>query len=116
MGFIKSLPATQSKYVTAFYENNKQISQAYADMRHYAELGDQAMVAQILEEKGDLIGLQKFYDRGAKDMAKIRQAITAIRNDENRTGAEKKEEIDRLKIIIGTIAEQLESVRKSVKK
>jgi hypothetical protein len=48
-------------------------------------------------------------------MAKIRQAITAIRNDENRTGAEKKEEIDRLKIIIGTIAEQLESVRKSVK-
>ena len=116
MGFIKSLPATQSKYVTAFYENNKQISQAYADMRHYAELGDQAMVAEILEEKGDLIGLQKFYDRGAKDMAKIRQAITAIRNDENRTGAEKKEEIDRLKIIIGTIAEQLESVRKSVKK
>ena len=26
MGFIKTLPATQSKYVTAFYENNKEIS------------------------------------------------------------------------------------------
>jgi hypothetical protein len=116
MGFIKSLPATQSKYVTAFYENNKQISQAYADMRHYAELGDQAMVAQILEEKGDLIGLQKFYDRGAKDMAKLRQAITAIRNDETMDGAQKKEEIDRLKVIIGTVAEQLENVRKSIKK
>lgn len=116
MGFIKSLPATQSKYVTAFYENNKQISQAYADMRHYAELGDQAMVAQILEEKGDLIGLQKFYDRGAKDMAKLRQAITAIRNDETMDGAQKKEEIDRLKVIIGTVAEQLETVRKSIKK
>jgi hypothetical protein len=115
MGFIKSLPATQSKYVTAFYENNKQISQAYADMRHYAELGDQEMVAKILEEKGDLIGLQKFYDRGAKDMAKLRQAITAIRNDETMGGDQKKEEIDRLKIIIGTIAEQLESVRKSTK-
>jgi hypothetical protein len=115
MGFIKSLPATQSKYVTAFYENNKQISQAYADMRHYAEIGDQDMVAKILEEKGDLIGLQKFYDRGAKDMAKIRQAITAIRNDATMGGDQKKEEIDRLKIIIGQVAEQLESVRKSVK-
>lgn len=115
MGFIKSLPATQSKYVTAFYENNKQISQAYADMRHYAELGDQEMVAKILEEKGDLIGLQRFYDRGAKDMAKIRQAITAIRNDPTMGGDQKKEEIDRLKVLIGTIAEQLESVRKSTK-
>ena len=116
MGFIKSLPATQSKYVTAFYENNKQISQAYADMRHYAEIGDQEMVMKILEEKGDLISLQKSYDRGAKDMAKIRQAITAIRNDETMGGDQKKEEIDRLKVIIGTVAEQLESVRKSIKK
>jgi hypothetical protein len=116
MGFIKSLPATQSKYVTAFYENNKQISQAYADMRHYAEIGDQEMVMKILEEKGDLIGLQQSYDRGAKDMAKLRQAITAIRNDTTMSGDQKKEEIDRLKVIIGTVAEQLESVRKSIKK
>ena len=115
MGFIKSLPATQSKYVTAFYENNKQISQAYADMRHYAELGDQAKVQELLAEKGNLIGLQKSYDRGAKDMAKIRQAISAIQKDETMTGAQKKEEIDRMKVLIGIIAEQLESVRKSMK-
>ena len=116
MGFIKSLPATQSKYVTAFYENNKQISQAYADMRHYAELGDQEKVQELLTEKGDLIGLQKSYDRGAKDMAKIRQAIQAIQHDETMSGAQKKEEIDRLKVLIGVIAEQLETVRKSMKK
>ena len=115
MGFIKSLPATQSKYVTAFYENNKQISQAYADMRHYAELGDQEKVQELLAEKGDLIGLQKSYDRGAKDMARIRQAISAIQRDETMTGAQKKEEIDRMKLLIGIIAEQLESVRRSMK-
>jgi hypothetical protein len=116
VGFIKSLPATQSKYVTAFYENNKQISQAYADMRHYAELGDQEKVQEILAEKGDLIGLQQSYDRGAKDMAKIRQAIIAIQHDETMSGSQKKEEIDRLKVLIGVVAEQLESVRKSIKK
>ena len=116
MGFVKSLPATQSKYVTAFYENNKQISQAYADMRHYAELGESDKVREILEEKGDLIGLQKFYDQGAKDMARMRQIITSIQHNETMSGSEKKEQIDRLKLLIDMRAEQLENVRKSLKK
>jgi len=116
MGFIKSLPSTQSKYVTAFYENNKEISQAYADMRHFAQLGQADKVQEILKEKGDKIAMAKFYDNASKDMAKMRQAIQAIRNDENMTGAQKKEEIDRMKIIIGEIARQMEEARLMVKK
>ncbi len=116
MGFIKSLPATQSKYVTAFYENNKEISQAYADMRHFAQLGEADKVQEILKEKGDKIAMAKFYDNASKDMAKVRQAIQAIRNDENMSGAQKKEEIDRLKILIGEIARQMEEARLAVKK
>jgi len=116
MGFIKSLPATQSKYVTAFYENNKEISQAYADMRHFAQLGQADKVQEILKEKGDKIAMAKFYDNASKDMSKMRQAIQAIRNDENMTGAQKKEEIDRMKIIIGEVAKQMEDARIMVKK
>ena len=116
MGFIKSLPATQSKYVTAFYENNKEISQAYADMRHFAQLGQADKVQEILKEKGDKIAMAKFYDNASKDMAKMRQAIQAIRNDENMTGAQKKEEIDRMKVLIGEIARQMEEARLEVKK
>jgi hypothetical protein len=116
MGFIKSLPATQSKYVTAFYENNKEISQAYADMRHFAQLGQADKVQEILKEKGDKIAMAKFYDNASKDMSKMRQAIQAIRNDENMSGAQKKEEIDRMKIIIGEIAKQMEDARIMVKK
>jgi hypothetical protein len=116
MGFIKSLPATQSKYVTAFYENNKEISQAYADMRHFAQLGEADKVQEILKEKGDKIAMAKFYDNASKDMSKMRQAIQAIRNDENMSGAQKKEEIDRMKIIIGEIAKQMEDARITVKK
>ena len=115
-GFIKSLPATQSKYVTAFYENNKEISQAYADMRHFAQLGQADKVQEILKEKGDKIAMAKFYDNASKDMAKMRQAIQAIRNDENMTGAQKKEEIDRMKVLIGEIARQMEEARLEVKK
>jgi hypothetical protein len=116
MGFIKSLPATQSKYVTAFYENNKEISQAYADMRHFAQLGQADKVQEILKEKGDKIAMAKFYDNASKDMAKMRQVIIAIRNDENMTGAQKKEETDRIKILIGELAKQMEEARIEVKK
>jgi hypothetical protein len=111
MGFVKSLPSTQSKYMTAFYQSSKEISQAYADMRHYAEIGEMEKVDKIIAEKGDLIALNKSYDRAAKQMSKVRKAISAIRADEDMSGAEKKEEIDRLKMINNEIAESVEKTR-----
>jgi hypothetical protein len=115
LGFVRTLPANQSGYVTSFYENMKIIEQAYSDMRHYAELGQAEKVQQILEEKGDKIQLAKFYDKTSKDMAKVRQAIQVIQNDETMDGAQKREEIDRLKQLIGDLAKQAEDVRKSLR-
>lgn len=114
-GFIKSLPTEQSRYVTAFYENNKEISQAYADMRHYAELGDTEKVQKILEEKGDKIALSKMYDKTAKEMAKVRAQIRVITNDPNMDSTTKREMIDRMKQIISGLSEQAESARKALK-
>ena len=111
MGFVKSLPSTQSKYMTAFYQSSKEISQAYADMRHFAEINEMDKVDAIIAEKGDLIALNKSYDRAAKQMSKVRKAISAIRSDEDMSGAEKKEEIDRLKMINNEIAESVEKTR-----
>jgi hypothetical protein len=114
MGFIKELPASQSKYVTSFYDHSKEIGQAYADMRHFAELGDSEKVEKILEEKGDKIALAKFYDKTSKDMARVRAAIRVITNDKDMPGDQKKEEIDRLKLIISEIAKQAETVRRDM--
>jgi hypothetical protein len=114
-GLIKSLPSNQSKYVTAFYESNKEISQAYADMRHYAEIGESDKVLKILEEKGDKISLAKFYDKTAKNMANIRKQIRLVTNDPTMDGAAKREEIDRLKELISMLAEQAEDTRKAMK-
>lgn len=115
VGLVKSLPANQSRYATAFYESNKEISQAYADMRHYAEIGDSEKVLKILEEKRDKIQLNKFYDKTAKNMSKVRLQIRVIMNDETMSGAAKREEIDRLKEIISMLAKQAEDTRKSLK-
>jgi len=114
-GFIKSLPADQSRFVTSFYENNKEINQAYADMRHYAELGETDKVQKILEEKGDKIALNRMYDRTAKEMANVRAQIRIITNDKTMDGTTKREMIDRMKQILSSLSEQAESARKSLK-
>jgi len=115
MGFVKTLPSAQSGYVTAFYENMKVIEQSYADMRHYAEIGESEKVQKIIEEQGDKIAMAKFYDKTSKDMSKIRQVISFIQSDQTMSGASKREEIDRLKILIGDLAKQAEDVRKSMR-
>jgi hypothetical protein len=116
LGFVKSLPTAQSGYVTSFYENMKTISQAYADMRHYAQLGEAEKMREVYEEKGDKIMLANMYDQTSKDMAKMRQVIQRIQADENMSGAQKKEEIDRLKMLIGDLAKMAEETRVSITK
>jgi hypothetical protein len=115
LGLIKTLPSNQSRYTTAFYESNKEISQAFADMRHFAEAGESEKVERILEEKGDKIALAKFYDKTAKSMANIRKQIRMVTNDESMSGADKREEIDRMKEIISMLAQQAEDTRKAMK-
>ena len=116
LGFVKSLPSAQNKAVTAFYENNREIQTAFADMRHYAAIGEVGKVNDILKEKGDKIALSKSYNNASDDMAKMRKYISVINRDEKMDGAQKRAEIDRMKILIGKLAEQMEDVRKSIKK
>ena len=115
LGFVKSLPARQSSYMTSFYENNTAIQQAYADMRHYAELGQYDKVIEIQQEKGDLLALQKVYDKTSKELAKVRKQVRVITNDTDMDGTSKKEEIDRLTFLESELAQQAEEIRKSVK-
>jgi hypothetical protein len=118
LGFVQSLPAAQSTYVTSFYHNNQLIQQAYADMRHYAELGQSERVKDILEEKGELIRLQSLYDQKSKVIANIRKQLLRVSdpNNDSMTGEEKKDEINRLKMLISDQAKQAEDIRKSLKK
>jgi hypothetical protein len=118
LGFIEKTPTNQSTYMTDFYQNNQKIQQAYADMRHYSELGQSEKVLKILQEKGSEISLQKFYDKTSKNLANIRRQIQQISNPEftAMTGEEKKEEINRLKQLMSTVAEQAETTRKLIKR
>ena len=115
LGFVKTLPSNMSQYTTAFYENNKQIQQAFADMRHYSEIGEMDKVQEIMEEKGDKIALQKMYTQTSKQMANIRKQISIVTNDKSMDGETKREQIDQMKELISMLAKQAEDTRKAMK-
>jgi hypothetical protein len=116
MGFIKTEPEIQSKYMTQFYQNNANLQSALADMRHYAELGDSEKVQKIIEEKGNDIALAKVYDRTSKQLSEIRRQARLIENNKNIPADERRAEMVRLKILMSTLAEQTESLRKQSNK
>lgn len=116
MGFIKTVPETQSKFVSEFYENNERINHVFADMKRYAEQGEMEKVAKIIEEKGDDLKLQKVYDATTKQIAAYRKYIQIITNDKQMDKADKENEIIRMKILISEAAKNAESIRKQIKK
>jgi hypothetical protein len=113
MGFIKTEPQTQSKYMTQFYQNNARLQSALADMRHYAELGEMDKVTKILEEKGDEIALSKVYDKTTKQLAELRKQSRRIEHDKDMSTDDKRAEMNRLKILMSDMAKQMEQIRKT---
>ena len=116
LGFIKTEPQTQSKYMTQFYTNNARIQSAMADMRHYAELGDMEKVQQIYEDKGDDIMVSKMYDKTSKQLAALRKQSRMIEASKDLDPEDKRAEMNRLKILMSDMTRQVEEMRKSIKK
>jgi hypothetical protein len=116
LGFIKTEPQTQSKYMTQFYTNNARIQSAMADMRHYAQLGDIEKVQKIYESKGDDIMVAKMYDQASKQFAELRKQSRLIQEDKNMGTEDKRTELNRIKILMSDMAKQIEDMRKSLQK
>jgi len=116
MGFIKTEPQTQSKYMTQFYTNNARVQSALADMRHYAELGDSEKMQEIYEEKGDDIKVAKMYDQTSKQLAALRKQSRMIEQNKEIDSEDKRAEMNRLKLLMSDMTKQVEQMRKSVKK
>jgi len=110
------MPETQSRYMTDFYQNNANLQSALADMRHYAELGDQQKVIEIMQEKGNDLALAKVYDATSKRLAEIRKAIRLIEVNQAIPADERRDQITRLQIIMSDMAKQMEETRISLKK
>jgi hypothetical protein len=114
--YVKTVPQAQSRYVTSFYENSKDIATAASDVSHFINSGQIDRATEIYEEKGDKLALAKLYNKGTNIMSSISNQIRMVEDDKEMSGAAKRLEIERLQQARIDIAKQIEDVRISQKK
>lgn len=109
--FVKEVPATQSKYITSFYENSKEIATAMADYRSYLAAGDIDKAQEYLDNKRGLIVLNKLYSNIGDKMSTISKRQQMIEEDTEMSGDEKRIELDRLAALKIELAKRAEDIR-----
>jgi len=114
--FVKTVPQSQSRYVTSFYENAKDIATASADVSHFLNAGQFEKANEIYLAKADKLALAKLYNKGTNMMSSISNQIKMVEDDKVMTGAQKRLEIERLQQVRIQIAKDVEDVRISSKK
>ena len=114
--YVKTVPQAQSRYVTSFYENSKDIATAASDVSHFINSGQIERATEIYQEKGDKLALAKLYNKGNNIMSSVSNQIRMIEDDKEMSGAEKRLEIERLQQVRIDIAKQIEDVRIQNKK
>ena len=114
--YIKTVPQSQSRYVTSFYENAKDISTATSDVSHFLNSGQLEKANEAFTEKSDKIALAKLYTTGTNMMSTISKQIKMVEDDKTMSGAEKRLEIERLQQVRIQIAKDVEDMRIGNKK
>jgi hypothetical protein len=114
--YVKNVPQAQSRYVTSFYENSKDIATAASDVSHFLNAGQLEKANELFTEKQDKLALVKLYNKGTNMMSSISSQIRMIEDDKEMSGAEKRLEIERLQQIRIDIAKQVEEIRINQKK
>lgn len=114
--YVKNVPQAQSRFVTSFYDNAKDIATAASDVSHFLNAGQLERANELFTERQDKLALVKLYNKGTNMMSGISSQIRMIEDDKEMSGAEKRLEIERLQQIRIDIAKQVEEIRINQKK
>jgi hypothetical protein len=114
--YVKTVPQSQSRYVTSFYENAKDIATATSDVSHFLNSGQLEKAKEAFIEKSDKIALAKLYTKGTNMMSTIGKQVRIVEDDPKMSGAEKRLEIERLQQLRIQIAKDVEDMRIGNKK
>jgi hypothetical protein len=109
--FVKSMPQSQSKYLTSFYENAKQISTVASDFQTFVNMGQLEKAQKVVEKERDKLALSKAYAQTTNALSDISHRIKIVTADETMDGHQKRIEIDRLNTLRSDIAKRTEEFR-----
>jgi hypothetical protein len=105
--FAEDLPANQSRYVTAMYEQAKKVDQVYQSFQNARKLGRVDEAQAILEAHRDALAMRSVFERATDLSAKIGQRMQQIEASKTLSAATKREMLDRLAQQRNTLAERV---------
>lgn len=98
-GIAATVPADQSKYVSAIYEQAQELDRVYATYRQLVRDGKMAEASGFAADNADLLRRQKLVAQAKKIIAASNQRVRAIERNTGMDGDEKRERISREKAI-----------------
>ncbi len=104
--FMKSSPARTTRYVTEFYEMQKEVGEIANTIREYERRGEYRKAFEEERKHPDVLGRSKELNRVARERSKIAKEMRVIYDDRTMSRAAKRREIDRLTIEKNRLAEE----------
>jgi hypothetical protein len=102
--FAREGKGRYSKYITQFYDNLKEVTQAYGDLRQAREFQDLEKEREIIEENGNKIRYRRLYNIVQRRLSVIRKKMARVKLSKKLTPDQKKEEMDRLQRLLNKTA------------
>lgn len=98
-GMTASLPADQSKYVSAMYDQAQELDRVYHTYRQLLRDGKAEKAASFAADNADMLRRQRLVAQAKKIITASNQRVRAIENDPTLDGDEKRARITREKAI-----------------
>ena len=94
--FVESLPSGSSRYVSAMYEQSRDVEQAYASYQDALGRGDKDGAADILASDGDKIRSRGAMSTATKLLSQLNQQAKKIEASTAMDASEKRERLQRI--------------------
>jgi hypothetical protein len=111
--FVKTMPQSQSKYITAFYKNAADVQMVVSDYNNFKNLGQSEQALKTVMENKDKYALHTLYSQTANQLSAISHRIKLVQDDKVMSGEEKRATIDRMNLLRSDIAKRVEEIRKA---
>ena len=108
--FVKELPASQSRFVSQFYDHLKKTQEAMGELRNAQQLGRLDKVAELVAAGGRDLKMAPAYAKVAREMGQINARIRQVQAGDL-SSDQKRETIDRLNGIKRQMARATEDAR-----
>lgn len=105
-GFLKSLPDSQSKYVSAMYEQAQELERSYATHRQMIKEGKVQEASEFAEEHKDQLARYRQVEAVKKVQSAINEQVRRIERSDM-DPAKKREEIQKLRLQASNSAERI---------